>query len=37
VIAADLSNLPLGEVAVDPSTERAYGRERDEGGRDDEV
>jgi amino acid transporter len=36
VIAADLSNLPLGEVAVDPSTGRTYGREKDEGGRDDE-
>jgi hypothetical protein len=27
VIAADLSNLPLGQTAVDPRTGRTYGRE----------
>lgn len=36
VIAADLSNLPPGKVAVDPSTGRTYGRENDESGPDDE-
>jgi hypothetical protein len=35
VIAADLSNLPLGEVAVDPVTGRTYGREKDEDGPED--
>jgi amino acid transporter len=36
VIAADLSNLPLGEVAVDPSTGRTYGRETEDGGPDED-
>jgi hypothetical protein len=30
VIAADLSNLPPGQVAVDPGTGRTYGRQPDD-------
>jgi hypothetical protein len=36
VIAADLSNLPLGEVAVDPATGRTYGREKEDSGPEDD-